>query len=67
MKITDLEYLIKTHGYTVGITYDRHGYHVSLTDIFGIGATCVHESLEAAILNAHDTYQMAFREVREQQ
>jgi hypothetical protein len=67
MKIIELQDLIRTYGYNVSVSYDRHGYHVSLTDAFGIGATCVHEDLVQAISRAHDTYQMAFREVREQQ
>lgn len=37
--------------------------YVTLADVFGIGATCVHEDLIVAILRAHDTYQMAFRDI----
>ena len=63
MKIIELQDLIRTYGYNVSIAYDRHGYHVTMSDIFGIGATCVHEELTVAILRAHDTYQMAFRQI----
>jgi hypothetical protein len=63
MTITELETMIKTHGYNVSIAFDRHGYHVTMSDIFGIGSTCVHRCLETAILKAHDTYQMAFRQI----